>query len=113
LTCSCPWEPQRRSSFNAIGSGYLFFGADHRRIPESSLTVDDVAVLHENDMPAHLENILRVLPETKNVAVVVGNSSVERYWASELKRDFQPFANCCALLQRFASQECSASRPSG
>ena len=71
----------------------LFFGADHRRIPESSLTVDDVAVLHENDMPAHLENILRVLPETKNVAVVVGSSSVERYWASELKRDFQPFTH--------------------
>ena len=47
----------------------LIFGADHRRIPESSLTVDDATALHENDMPAHLENILRLLPETKNVAV--------------------------------------------
>ena len=71
----------------------LIFGADHRRIPESSLTVDDAAVLHENDMPAHLENILRLLPETKNVAVIVGSSPVEQYWASELKRDFQPFTD--------------------
>ena len=71
----------------------LIFGADHRRIPESSLTVDDATVLHENNMPAHLENILRLLPETKNVAVVVGSSPVERYWASELKRDFQPFTD--------------------
>ena len=71
----------------------LIFGADHRRIPESSLTVDDATALHENDMPAHLENILRLLPETKNVAVVVGSSPVERYWASELKRDFQPFTD--------------------
>ena len=44
-------------------------------------------------MPTHLENILRLLPETKNVAVIVGSSPVERYWASELKRDFQPFTN--------------------
>ncbi len=71
----------------------LIFGADHRRIPESSLTVDDATANHQNDMPAHLENILRVLPETKNVAVIVGSSPVERYWASELKRDFQPFAD--------------------
>ena len=71
----------------------LIFGADHRRIPDSSLTADDATANHANDMPAHVENILRVLPETKNVAVIVGNSPVERYWASELKRDFQPFAD--------------------
>ena len=71
----------------------LIFGADHRRIPESSLTVDDATANHENDMPAHVENILRLLPETKNVAVIVGSSPVERYWASELKRDFQPFTD--------------------
>ena len=51
------------------------------------------SVLHENNMPAHIENILRLLPETKNVAVIVGNSPVEQYWAAELKRDFQQFAN--------------------
>jgi signal transduction histidine kinase len=71
----------------------LIVGADARRIPDGSLTANDTAVLLGLDLPAYLENILRLRPETKNVAVVVGNSPVERYWTSELKRDFQRFSD--------------------
>jgi signal transduction histidine kinase len=71
----------------------LILGADLRRIPSATLTAQDTGVLLGLDLPAYLENILRLRPETTDVAVVVGNSPVERYWTSELRRDFQPFAD--------------------
>ena len=71
----------------------LILGADRRRIPDSSLADKDTAVLLDLDLPAYLANILRLRPETTDVAVVVGNSPVERYWTSELHHDFQPFAD--------------------
>ena len=71
----------------------LIVGADQRRIASSSLTENDTAVLLDLDLPAYLANILRLRPETTDVAVVVGNSPVERYWTSELRRDFQPLAD--------------------
>jgi signal transduction histidine kinase len=36
---------------------------------------------------------LRLLPDTTNLAVVVGNSTIERFWTEEFRRAFQPFAN--------------------
>ena len=57
----------------------LIVGADRRRIPDYSLTENDAAVLLNLDLPAYLANILRVRPETTEIAVVVGNSPVERY----------------------------------
>ena len=57
------------------------------------LTENDAAVLLDLDLPAYLKNILRLRPDTTNIAVVVGNSPVERYWTSELHRDFQPLAD--------------------
>jgi signal transduction histidine kinase len=71
----------------------LIVGADLRRIPNATLTENDAVVLLDLDLPAYLENILRLRPETTDVAVVVGNSPVERFWTSELHRDFQPFAD--------------------
>jgi signal transduction histidine kinase len=71
----------------------MIVGADLRRIPGATLTDNDTGVLLDLDLPAYLENILQLLPETTDVAVVVGNSPVERYWTSELRRDFQPFAD--------------------
>jgi len=71
----------------------LVIGADLRRIPGATLSDNDAAVLLDLDLPAYLENILRLRPETTDVAVVVGNSPVERFWTSELRRDFEPFGD--------------------
>ena len=83
---------QRNRSLLFPAIPMLIVGADQRRIPNSSLTANDTAVLLGLDLPAYLENILRLRPQTKQVAVVVGNSPVERYWTSELMSDFQQFA---------------------
>jgi PAS domain S-box-containing protein len=71
----------------------LILGADVRRIPSATRTENDTAVLLDLDLPTYLKNILRLRPETKDIAVVVGNSPVERFWTSELRRDFQPLAD--------------------
>lgn len=70
----------------------LIIGADTRRLPPGMPSDQDAAVLLNLDLPAYLENILRLLPDTKNVGVVAGNSPVERFWTGELRRDSQPFA---------------------
>jgi signal transduction histidine kinase len=71
----------------------LVLGADLRRIPGATRTQNDTGVLLDLDLPAYLANILRLRPDTTDIAVVVGNSPVERYWASELHRDFQSFTD--------------------
>src|SRR5262245_29947561 len=48
--------------------------AEGRRIPIADLAEKDVVVATDIDLAGVIENILRVLPETKTVAVVVGNS---------------------------------------
>jgi len=83
---------QRYRSLLFATTPMLIVGADKRRIPDATLTANDATVLLTLDLPAYLDNILRLRPETTDVAVVVGNSPVERYWTSELRRDFQPLA---------------------
>ena len=70
----------------------LIVGADRRRIPVSGLKDIDTGVMLDLDLAAYLKNVLQLRPETTEIAVIVGNSPVERYWTSELRREFQPFA---------------------
>ena len=46
---------------------------DQRRVQFSTLTANDAVVAVSINYFGAIENILRVLPDTKNVAVVVGN----------------------------------------
>jgi signal transduction histidine kinase len=69
----------------------LIIGADARRIAPNSLTMMDTAVLSEENLTDYLENILRLRPDTTEVAVVFGSSPAERFWAEEVRREFQPF----------------------
>ena len=69
----------------------LILGADVRRIPGATRTEYDTGVLLDLDLPAYVTNILQLRPQTTDIAVVVGKSPVERYWASELRRAFQQF----------------------
>ena len=71
----------------------MIVGADVRRISGTPRAANDATVLLDLDLPAYLRNIVQLRPETTDIAVVVGNSPVERYWTSELRRDFQPFAD--------------------
>jgi signal transduction histidine kinase len=66
---------------------------DQRRVGYSVLTENDAVVAVAIDYLAALENILRVLPDTKNIAVVVGNSPIEKFWLEEIGREAKPLAD--------------------
>jgi signal transduction histidine kinase len=72
-------------------SPMLFTGIEQRRVPLTALTADDAVVAVSIDLEANLANILRVLPDTTNIAVVVGHSPIEKYWLEQLRIAAKPF----------------------
>ena len=71
----------------------LYTAVEQRRVRYSSLTENDAVVALVHDFAAVFENILRVLPDIKTVAVVNGKSSAEQFWEGELRREAKPFEN--------------------
>jgi signal transduction histidine kinase len=65
---------------------------EQRRIQSSFLTDNDTVAGVAADFPAVIENILQVLPHTKTVAVVMGDSPNERYWLEVLQKEYGAFA---------------------
>jgi signal transduction histidine kinase len=75
----------------------VFMGVDERRVQQGTLTKNDSLVVIANDFPLLAENILKVLPNTANIAVVIGNSPNEQYWLEQLRSDLKPFENRVAF----------------
>jgi signal transduction histidine kinase len=63
---------------------------EERYVNQLSLSPDDSAVAIRVDLPGLLRHILQVLPGTKNVVVILGSSPLEKFWLSDLRRDWRP-----------------------
>jgi len=66
---------------------------DERRVQSSLLTPSDAVVAVRIDYLEAIKNILQVLPDTRNVVVIVGTSPVEQFWRAEIGREVQPLAD--------------------
>jgi PAS domain S-box-containing protein len=75
----------------------LIAAVDQRHLQPLALTTNDAVVAVANDPLRVLDNLLQVLPQTTNVAVVLGSSPLEKFWAGELRRQLQPFTNRVAF----------------
>jgi ABC-type uncharacterized transport system substrate-binding protein len=75
------------------GVPILFSALDRRHLRNVSLGANATAVSVNLDLPGIVENILHVLPHTKTIAVVIGNSPIEKFWLTELRQELQPFTN--------------------
>jgi hypothetical protein len=53
--------------------------AEERRFPTSQFADNETMITTRIDFAAVIENILQVLPETTNVAIVIGNSPIEQF----------------------------------
>ena len=71
----------------------LYTGMDQRRLPSDALEKDAAFIGEEFNIPGFIEDILQVAPETRNIAVVIGASPVEQFWAAAFRKEFEPFAN--------------------
>ena len=66
---------------------------DQRRVQYSNLTANDAVVAVRINYLAAFENILQVLPNTKDVLVVVGTSPIEKFWKDAIAKEVEPLAN--------------------
>ncbi|SHK51764.1 His Kinase A (phospho-acceptor) domain-containing protein [Bradyrhizobium lablabi] len=82
-------QQHRQQLFPSVPALYTAF--ENRRVSLSGLTANDAVVAVNNDFPVIIENMLRVLPQTTGVAVVLGDSPLEKYWMEQLRTDLRRF----------------------
>jgi signal transduction histidine kinase/ABC-type uncharacterized transport system substrate-binding protein len=82
-------QRHRQQLFPAIPM--VLTAVERRRLVYTNLTENDTVVAVAHDLPAVIDNILRLLPDTKNIDVVNGNSPLEKFWLEEMRREFKPF----------------------
>ncbi len=70
----------------------LISAVEERRVDRRALTARDAIVALRLDLAAVLDSVLPVLPQTRQVFVILGNSPLERLWAEGAAKDLQPFA---------------------
>ena len=71
----------------------VFTAVDQRRVQYSNLTGNDVAVAVNINYLSAFENILQLLPDTKDVIVVVGTSPIEKFWKEAIGKQTEPLTN--------------------
>ena len=71
----------------------LFAGVDRRFVENGTFTDNETTVATEHDPAGMIDEILRLLPQTRSVMVVVGASQVEQFWLRQMKREFSRFGD--------------------
>src|SRR6185436_3464788 len=69
----------------------LYTGMDRRTLPADAFAHNTTFVGESFDIAGLIEDILQLAPETDHVAVVIGASPLERFWAKAFQEAFEPF----------------------
>jgi signal transduction histidine kinase len=69
----------------------LFAAVDQRFLRDAPLGDKETAVAVVNDYPRLLEEILQLLPETKQVFMVMGSGLLSKFWRQEFEEELRPF----------------------
>jgi signal transduction histidine kinase len=70
----------------------LITAIDERRVNPAALSEKDAVVPGRLELRPILDNILRLLPDTANIAVVLGNSPNEKFWLQQIRTELGEFA---------------------
>ena len=65
----------------------LIAGVESRWLNDAKLGPNDRAVTADLDFPGFARTILDLNPNTKTIAIVLGTSPLEQFWAKEVQRD--------------------------
>ncbi|XUM22968.1 ABC transporter substrate-binding protein [Bradyrhizobium oligotrophicum S58] len=76
----------------------VFTVVEERLVNRADLTENDTVISVQNNFTATLNNILKVLPDTETVAVVIGASRLEKFWLEEIRRELKPFEGRVAFV---------------
>ena len=79
------------------GVPLLLAGTDARHLQGFTLDTNTTAVGHSFELAHVISNLERLRPDTTNIMVVVGNSTLETFWRGEMQREFVSFTNRIAF----------------
>jgi signal transduction histidine kinase len=88
---------QRHRERLFVTTPMVFTAVEQRRVRLARLTANDAVVPVWINYRAALENILQVLPDTKNITVVVGSSPIEKFWKDTIGKEAEPLADRVAV----------------
>jgi len=71
----------------------LIAGVDRRFVENGTFTDNETTVATQHDPALMIDEILRLLPETRSVMVIVGSSQVEQFWLQQMKHEFRRFGD--------------------
>ena len=69
----------------------LFAAVDQRYLRGAPLGENETAVASANDFPRLIDGILQVLPQTRQVFMVLGSGQIGKFWRGELEEPFTRF----------------------
>jgi len=69
----------------------LFASVDQRWLASAPLGDNESAVAVDNDFPGLIDGVLQVLPDTKQVFMVIGSGQLARFWHQKLETEFARF----------------------
>jgi signal transduction histidine kinase len=69
----------------------LFAAVDERFLRDGPLEENETAVAVRNDFPHLLDEILQLLPGTRQVFMVTGSGPLASFWQRELEKEFERF----------------------
>ena len=70
----------------------LLASVDQRYLRAAPLGGNESAVTVVNDFPRLVDDILHVLPKTRQIFMVIGSGTLGRFWRRELEPEFQRYA---------------------
>ena len=76
---------QRSKNRLFVTTPLLIAGTETRHLRGANLSLHDAAVPLDIDLRACFENVLRLLPETKEILVVAGATPLEKFWIGEMR----------------------------
>jgi signal transduction histidine kinase len=69
----------------------LFASVDEKYLRDAPLGDIETAVAVVNDFPRVIENVLQLLPQTRQIFMVVGSGAIGQFWRRELENEFRRF----------------------
>ena len=66
----------------------LFASVDHRYLRDAPLGDNETAVAVDNDFPGLVDDMRQLLPQTKQVFMVIGSGPLGQFWRRELEDQF-------------------------
>ena len=69
----------------------LLASVDQKYLKDAPLGDNEAAVAAVTDYPRVIEDILQLLPQTKQVFMVIGSGQIGQFWRPELENDFRRF----------------------